>query len=148
MSTTNKSRRTAEAWKKARVHAGLTLPSGTTVDVEIPNLPKMLKSGTMPNELIDVALEYQNEERVTREMMEQTWDFIKFIVPLTVKDPEITGDDVEDLPIADVEMIASWATRSSDFDAIGHHLGGLEKSEDFRNFRGITTIDEALSRLS
>jgi hypothetical protein len=58
--------------------------------------------------------------------------------------PKITEDDIDDLPIEDVEMLAGFAMRTNDIDAIGHHLGGLETHRRFRELRGLLTIDEVV----
>lgn len=132
------------AWKKAKFHPGVTLPSGTVVSIELPNLSALIKSGTIPNALIEQALAQRNAKQITKENLLETWEFTRFIVPQTVTDPEITSDDVDDLPIEDVEMIVNFATRNSDIDAVGHQLGGLETQKSFRKFRGLTSIDEIL----
>ena len=145
--TTKPKTATAAAWKKAKRHEGLTLPSGTVVSVELPNVPKMIKSGTLPNELLDAALEHQGVDKVTRDVIEQTWAYTCFIVPRTVVSPEVTEEDVPDLPAEDIEMIVNWAARTSDLDAVGHHLAGLEVQSDFRQFRGLLTPEEVVRQL-
>lgn len=139
----------ASAWKKAKVHEGVTLPSGTVVDVSVPNLAEMIASGQLPNSLVDAAMQHEGgrseDTKITPELLKETWAFIRYIVPLTVAKPTITEDDVDDLPVEDVEMLASFATRRNDLDAVGHHLGGLETHRRFRELRGLLTLDEALS---
>jgi len=132
---------TKTTWKKARVHKDITLPSGTVVDIQIPNLPKMLKGGQIPNTLVDAAVKTQSATKVTRELIEETWEFYRWLVAETVVSPEVEPDDVGELPTADVEMIVSIATRQSDLDAVGHQLGGLETQRAFRDFRGLITTD-------
>lgn len=136
------------AWKKARVHEGVTLPSGAVVDINVPNLSQLIASGQLPNTLIDSAMKHDSAEDgkpLDPQVLKDTWDFVKFIVPLTVAKPTITADDVDDIPVEDAEMITSFATRRNDIDAIGHHLGGLETHRRFRELRGLLTLDEALS---
>lgn len=135
-------------WKKRKVHEGVTLPSGAVVDIRLPNLAQLIKSGEIPNQLIDEALEQRNQDKITRETLEKTWAFTRFIVPRTLVKPEISDEDVEDLPIQDVEMLAAFATRSLDIDAVGHHLGGLETVQSFRSHRGLITLDEIVGDLS
>ena len=43
-------------WKNSRRHT-ITLPSSAEVDVEIPNLPQLIKTGQIPNNLVDAALD-------------------------------------------------------------------------------------------
>lgn len=137
--------KTADDLKKRAVHKDVTLPSGIKVDIRLPNLPQMIKSGTLPNELIDAAIEHQNSEKITKEILVETWEFTEFIVPLTLVTPEITKEDVKDLDINDLELLTAFAARRTDMDAIGHQLGGLETQEAFRKHRGIVDLDEALA---
>lgn len=132
----------AQAWKRGKTHRGLTLPSGAVVDVVLPNLGSLIKRGELPNELLEAAIGHQKAETITRDMIVESWDYVRWIVPRAVVAPEITEDDVEDLDVVDVEMIASWASRTNDIDAVGHHLGGLETNADWRRFRGFLTLDE------
>lgn len=136
------------AWKKAKVHEGVTLPSGTVVSITLPNLPRMIKAGELPNALLDQALganaAAKEEGKVTKEMLEQAWEYTEFIVPLTVVEPKIETTDVGDLPTQDLEMIAAFASRVRDMDAVGHQLGGLETVKAFRRVRGIYDLDEIL----
>lgn len=136
-----KNTKTKTAWKSRRVHTDVTLPSGQVVDLEVPNLPKLLKSGTIPNTLVDAAVQSQTVTKITAELIGETWDFYRWLVAQSVKSPEITEDDVDELPAGDIEMIVSLATRQSDLDAVGHQLGGLETQRAFRDFRGLITTD-------
>jgi hypothetical protein len=104
----------------------------------------MIKGGDIPNELVDVALEVKREEKIDVEVITRAWDFTRFIVPQTVVNPKITDEDVDDLPIQDVEMLAGFAMRRIDMDAVGHHLGGLEKVASFRNARGLVDLSSIL----
>ncbi len=140
------------AWKKAKVHEGVRLPSGAVVSVQLPNLLQMLKGGNVPNELVDVAIQFADTQDVSdpeqrRKLLEDQWDFVKWIVPLTLVDPEITSDDVDDLPIEDLELIAALAGRTTDVDAVGNHLGGLHTSREWRQFRGRFSVDEVAASL-
>lgn len=146
--TAPKKRTTAADWKKARVHEGVTLPSGFQVDIQLPNLAAMLKAGTIPNPLIASAIEHSEARKITPELLKETWEFTRWIIPKTVVHPEITEDDVDELPAEDVEMLAGFASRTNDIDAIGHQLGGLETFKSFRELRGLVSLDEALADLS
>lgn len=130
---------TKSQWKKNRAHPGVTLPSGTVVTVQIPNLPTMVKSGQMPNELVEVATKVAATGSVPDDLMEQMEAFHKFLVAHTVVEPAITEEDVNDLPVEDIEMLVAFATRTRDLDAVGHHLAGLETVDSFRQFRELDT---------
>jgi hypothetical protein len=132
---------TKASWKKAAVHEGVTLPSGTIVSIKLPNLALMIKTGQLPNTLIDAAVKQQNTNseslEVTREMIEDQWEFYSFLVVHTVVEPAITEDEIADLPVEDVEMLVELATRQRDMDAVYNHIGGLDKLDSFRKFRGL-----------
>lgn len=131
-------------WKKAGVHEGVTLPSGAVVSIRLPNLPKLIKSGQLPNDLIEAAIEVRDASKITREMLEESWEYTRWIVPRTVVAPEITEEDVDNdvVPPEDLELIVAFAGRQTDTDAVGHHLAGLEKNADWRRFRGRLSLDE------
>lgn len=134
------------AWKKRSIHEGVTLPSGAVVSIKLPDLGHLLKVGTIPNELVEQALKHrtEDEEKITPEVLQQTWDYTCLIVPIAVVDPKIEPDDVPDLPKQDLQMILGFCSRSTDMDAVGHQLGGLETSKQFRDSRGILSVTEAL----
>lgn len=134
----------AEDWKARRAHRGITLPSGAVVDIELPNVQKLIKSGVLPNALLEAAIQHTNATKITSDMVSETWDYTTWIIPRMVLHPEITEEDVGDLPAEDVEMLASFAARTADMDAVGHHLAGLETLRTFRDARGLTTLAEAL----
>lgn len=146
MSTTTKT--TKASWKKAAIHEGVTLPSGTVVSIKLPNLGLLLKTGQIPNTLIDAAVKAQNASsespEITREMIEEQWDFASFLVSRTVVEPEITQDEVDDIPAEDVEMLVEFATRQRDIDAVFRHIGGLDKLDSFREIRGVGSGSEDL----
>lgn len=132
----------AAAWKKRATHTDITLPSGAVVDVRLPNLPEMVKSGTLPNPLLEAAVKQQTAKEVDAQLLEDTWDYIVFIVPRMVTSPEVTEDDVKDLPPEDLEMLVSFANRTNDMDAAYRQLGGLDKLQAFREARGIWIAGE------
>jgi len=121
----------------------VVLPSGTTIKIKLPNLPQMIKSGTVPNELVEVAIKSASNDNQdpTADDIKAVADFHTFLVVHTVVEPEITEADVPQLPSEDTEMIVEFATRQRDLDAVGNHIGGLDKLEDYRKFR-----DRALGR--
>lgn len=133
------------AWKSSKRHY-VTLPSGAIVGVEIPDLPALVKAGQIPNDLVETAIGVASGRKVTRDDVVQQADFYNKLAALTVKDPAATEEMFAsgDLPFEDKEMLVEIATRQRDLDAVGHHLAGLEKSRDFRTFRGIVGFDSTL----
>lgn len=132
------------AWIKAKRHC-VTLPSGTVVEIELPNLSLLLKAGQIPNSLIETVTRVQNtgDFTVTPEMLKEQYDFTAFVVSKTVVNPTITVEDVDSLPSEDIEMLMDFAMRNRDVDILGHHIGGLETQADFRRFRSLGLSDEA-----
>jgi hypothetical protein len=137
---------TAAAWKKAKTHE-VVLPSGVAVEIEIPNLSQMVKTGELPNDLIDAALGAMQKQRVTPDLLLKQADFYTKLVALTVVKPKITEEDVADLPYEDQELLVELATRQRDVDALGHHIAGLHTSKDWRRFRGYDISDEDVEDL-
>jgi hypothetical protein len=136
--------KTLEGWGGAKVHEDVTLPSGFKVDIQIPNLPKMIATGSLPNNLIDVAIGVAQAGRTPgREVIEQSVEFAAKIVSMSVVNPTVTEADVmeEKIPYEDVEMLVEIATRQRDLDAIGRHIGGLDKLQEFRSFRGLDRVE-------
>lgn len=135
----------AAAWKKQAQHE-VTLPSGAEVTIKLPNLAKMVKAGSLPNELLDTAIKtaQPQQTKIDADALKESWAFVTFILPETVIKPKITTEDVDDLPVEDVEMLMSFVQRTADMDAVGHQLGGLEKLKSFRDLRGIWTADEVV----
>lgn len=137
--------RTVASWGKRKPH-DIVLPSGMEVTIEIPNLPKIIKGGDLPNHLISAAVQQVNAQKVTEEMIKSQWDYYKFLLLVAVKDPQITEDDLDSdvIPYEDIEMLVEIATRQRDMDATYQHIGGLDKLEAFRRARGIPDGDAAL----
>lgn len=145
-------RTTTAAWKKSATHT-VRCPSGVWVDIRIPDLPALIEAGSIPQHLLDAALETvsQGAQGVqatpTKELIIQQREFTDKLVQLTVVDPKLSDEDVRDVPYEDKEMLVDIATRRVDFDAEGNHLGGLHTSAQFRAFRRLERLDPALSDL-
>jgi len=132
-----KATNTLAAWKKAKVHT-ITLASGAVVEIQIPNLPELVSAGEFPNHLVEVAINVASgDTKVTPEEIKSQAEFYRNLVTRTVVSPELTLDDVKDLPFEDIELLSSIATRQRDVDALGLHIAGLDKSEEWRRFRGV-----------
>jgi hypothetical protein len=121
-------------WIKAKTHT-VMCPSGVEVDIEIPNLPALIKAGRVPNALLDAAIGAGPDTEVSREMVEQQADFFHYLVSVTVVSPQIEPHEVVELPYEDVEMLVSLALRQRDMDAAYRQIGGLDKVASFRTFR-------------
>ncbi len=136
--------KTKTDWGGRKVHKDVVLPSGMEVDIELPNLALLVKSGEVPNALVDAALQLGAAQEVTKESLEQSWDFICFIIPKTVVNPKITQEDVEKglIPSEDIDLLAGLIARNTDLDAVGNHLGGLQTNAQFRRFRNLLTPEE------
>lgn len=137
-------KKTKTEWGKHAVHKDVTLPSGMVVDIKLPNLALMVKSGQIPNPLVDAALEFGGNREPSRDALETSWDFLAWIVPQTVVAPEITQEDIEKglVPSEDLDMLAGFIARATDLDAVGNHLGGLQTNATFRRFRNLLTTEE------
>lgn len=140
---------TKTAWIKNKRHT-VTLPSSAVVEIELPNLALLMKSGAIPNTLIETVTRIQNtgDFTLTPEMLKEQYDFTAFVVSKTVVNPAITVEDVDSLPPEDIEMIMDFAMRNRDVDILGHHIGGLEQQADFRRFRSLGLSDEATESVS
>lgn len=135
------------AWVKAKNHP-VTLPSGTTVEMIVPNLPHLIKAGEIPNQLVEDALgAAARTTNVTRQQIEQQAEFYNKLVAIAVTKPSVAETDVPELPFEDVEMIVEIATRQRDLDAVGKHIGGLHTVDEFRKFRGLDSSDSLLEDL-
>ena len=130
------SKTTLADWKSAKSHT-ITLPSGVQVGIVIPNLPLLIKTGRLPNHLVEAAVELQGKKKITAQDLEDQYEFIRQVVAITVVDPDLSLDDVDELPFEDLEMIVQFAMRERDTDAVYHHIGGLEQVESFRDVRGL-----------
>jgi hypothetical protein len=137
---------TTAGWKKAAFHTPL-LPSGARVKIRIPDLPRLIETGKIPNHLLDAALGVAasgEDAAPTKELIAQQREFTDTLVMITVAEPKLTEADMEDVPYEDKEMIVAFATRQRDLDAEGEHLAGLTKSDKFRKFRLLGEFDPSL----
>jgi len=116
------------------------------VDIQIPDLAELAKSGQLDNELIQYAIpdapaaDAPEEPSVEEKKANLTKlaNFHDWLVSITVVSPKLTPEEVADVvPTTDKEVLIEFATRRRDIDVVGHHLGGLEGSAEFRKFRGI-----------
>lgn len=136
----------AAAWKRLAIHT-VTLHSGAVVDIRIPDLPKLIEAGAIPQNLVDSALRVAGAaQRGTPEspdasLIIQEGQFQDVLVQKTVVNPKIDDELVKEIPVEDKEIIVEIATRQRDRDAVGDHIAGLDTSEKFRKFRRIGEFD-------
>lgn len=130
------------AWKKAAVHDDVTLPSGVIVSIKIPNLPELVTAGEFPNHLVDTAISVASgTTKVNSDHVKEQAEFHRHLVYKTVVEPALDLEDVKEIPTEDVELLVALATRQRDVDAVGRHIAGLDDSEEWRRFRGLSEID-------
>lgn len=140
---------TKSAWKKAGVHT-VTLPSGFVASIRIPDLAAMAKSGELDNDLLAYAVPTPpkpDDEEPTPEQKKENLtklaNFHDWLVSHTLVEPKLTPDEVsETVPTPDKEVLVELASRRRDMDVVGHHIGGLEVSAEFREFRELPARDE------
>lgn len=171
-SSSNGSKRTKEAWGKRSVHV-VTCPSGMEVKIRIPNVGLLLEGDALPQRLRQVALQEMLdpiEARVARgsisaggedepsqdapaavtlDEVKQLYDLNNWLVVQTVLEPELTIDDLPDLPAEDLEMLIKIANRERTVDAVGKSLGTdpLSRWETFRVKHGCAEGCEACTEV-
>src|SRR4051812_39185329 len=98
-------------WKRNKTHA-ITLPSSTVVEIQIPDLPSLVKAGQIPNSLVDVAIGVTQGKKPTRDDINEQADFYNKLAAITVVNPKVTEEDVTAgmIPFEDKEMIVEFAT--------------------------------------
>lgn len=144
---TDKQAVSADGWKDRSVHKGITLASGAVVDIKLPNLTKLAKADAIPNELLELVTEVVTNggvDGVDTSLLGRLDALHRFLVAETVVNPNITEEDVDDLPPEDVATLVEFAFRQRDTDVIGHHLGGLETVAEWRRFRNLPSLEPGL----
>ena len=102
---------------KARSRGEVTLPSGTTVTIELVAVSAEILAGTFPAPVIGLARAMESgtadlDHELTDEEIETAIRYRRIIVARMVRAIEgeevtLTETDVADLPVADAEML--WA---------------------------------------
>ena len=130
-------------WKKRKVHTDVVCPSSAVVDIQLPNLTQMLESGEIPNELVDIATAAQTTgSDPSPDALIEFAKLQRHLIAKTVVRPEITPEDVTDLPPEDVEFLSDIANRRRDVDAVGNQIAGLDTVAKYANFRDKPDSDE------
>jgi hypothetical protein len=138
-----------DAWAKAAVHT-VMCPSGTAIEIRIPDLAGLIEGGELPQHLLQAALKaagnqsFSEEKEVTVDDIRREREFTNFLVAKTVVTPALTPETATQVPTEDREMIAALALRLRDLDAEGSHIAGLDSSEKFRKFRGLGEFEPTL----
>lgn len=119
-------------WRKAAAHT-IQLPSSTWVKIRIPDLSTLVARNLVPDTLKriaaqaflrDVKLETGVEEApLNIETLGQLADLNYWLVSWMLVEPEVSAEDVRDLPAEDLELLVSIAQRETDVDARGVPLG-------------------------
>lgn len=140
----------AHGWK-ARGYHQITVPSGEQVRIRIPDLAAMLALGQIPDTLRLAALTQAFREEgdppltlqkkddgtplLDQELVKQFYDLRTHIVAASVVDPQVTPEDVAEIPVEDRDMIYAIAMRERYTDARGVTLGvePLSRWETFRD---------------
>jgi hypothetical protein len=144
---------TLSQWKKAKVH-DVILPSGVEVKITLPDIPALIETGHLPQNFLDAALaaikvaQSEEDHTPTPEELAEQRKFTNKMISMTVVDPKLREEDVEELPVQDRQMIMEFAMRQRDMDAAIRNIGGLEKYETFREVRGLPSFDPFLESLS
>ena len=144
--TAPKTALTADAWIQSKFHEPL-LPSGSRPKIVIPDLPRLLETGEIPQHLLEAASGLAAGGKLTLDQVKNTREFTDKIVEVTVVEPKLTPEEILKIPFEDKDMIVSLATRQRDLDAEGEHLAGLTTSEKFRKFRRLGEFDEDVAGL-
>lgn len=140
---------TLSAWKKAATHYPL-LESGVRVGIRIPDLPALIESGDIPDNLLDAAINVAggaDNAPPTKDLIVKQREFTDLLVTRTVVEPKITVEDAAGLPYEDKVMLVNIAIRRIDLDAEGEQLAGLTKSEKYRKFRQLGEFEPRLEGL-
>lgn len=134
-------------WKKNAKHS-ICLPSGTWVEIVVPDLARLIETDQIPQNLLDAALKAAGrggDGQMTKEAIIQEREFTDKLVQITVVTPALTTEDLHEIPYEDKVMLVEISTRQRDLDAEGNHIGGLHTSERWRRFRGFEPVESALA---
>jgi hypothetical protein len=83
-------KKSVSAWKKAKLHTNITLPSGFQVDIVIPNINEMIKTGKIPNDLVEAATAASTgDQKITPELLEDQAEFYRLLVTTMVVEPKL-----------------------------------------------------------
>lgn len=155
----------SNAWK-ARSDRGphiATLPSGEQVEFVVPDSNALIRSGRLPSRLLDIAVmaaaypdgaegyvadlayravtERDTEAKAAAaetlaQAIRDGLELRDWLVAQMVVKPELTPDDVIELPEPDVEMLLEFAERKRNTDSLGVVLP-IVVLEEFARFRGV-----------
>lgn len=148
---------TLSSWKKTGVIRGVTLPSGTIVDLRPLSLETHLTFGRTPDALrviaiSDVRAKLGNRDISNEERADALAQHVAHQRPLLVEmivSPEVTEDDLAELPEQDIEWLIAFSNRAVTEDAAGRALGvePLNRWATFRHEHGCEDGCEACLRV-
>lgn len=126
-----------DAWKHAAVRE-VELQSGAGIVRQRPGtLAQAIRGGRVPNPLLELAVrvEYRGmtDEEVAGLSAEQAaaWEeFKNWYIAETLVEPQVTPEDVAELPVGDREQL--WRSAWHMFDAIGDAVRSLAEYQSFR----------------
>jgi hypothetical protein len=140
------------SWLKSGLHT-ITLHSGAVVKIRYPNLALMIRLGLVPTQLRTVAMKVAKGEinmvggGIGEDMPDDKSDeafeelgklveLLDMLVMQMVAEPELTQEDVDQMPAEDRDMLLAIANRERDVDAVGRRLGvePLDRWDTFRHF--------------
>lgn len=136
-------------WAEAAVHTPV-LPSGRRVKMKVLDLPTLIEAGEIPQHLMEAAAGVANADENFKPdvaFFAREREFTDRVCILSVVSPQLNEANVKRIPAEDRAMLAAWATRARDVDAIGDHIGGLSTSEKFRRFRELGEFKPTLEGL-
>lgn len=101
VSSAQEIKKVAEEKKKGKL---LKLPSGFVVKVSEPDLTEIIRNGSLPDDLIEIALGMNNEdgtvkevkEKMNPEKMSRFFEFLTKMVLILVVEPKVVEKDPKD----------------------------------------------------
>lgn len=138
-----------DEWEEAAVHTPV-LPSGRRVKMKVLDLPALIEAGEIPQHLMEAAMGVATADEKFKpdvQFFAREREFTDRVCILSVVAPTLNEANVKRIPAEDRAMLAAWATRARDVDAIGDHIGGLSTSEKFRRFRELGEFKPTLEGL-
>ena len=147
-------KRSVEEWAALALH-DVTLPSGMEAVIRFADIPALIKSGRLPDQLQGAAARrffgsengaaasdgdgedgakaaIDDAQRI--EIAKATAELYEYLVLESVVEPELTAEHLPRLPAEDKEMLIEVSLRERDTDALGRTLGvePLSRWETFR----------------
>lgn len=137
-----------DAWF-GRVHDAV-LPSGVKVTYRDLTLAEMARVGDLPSELLEIAIaewsdpgaaarmaveplqqlpeeptdeQQETAEAEMRQVLERISAVNRHLIAAALVDPVLTVEELERVPVADLELLTALINRNAAVDAAGRHVG-------------------------